>query len=283
MAKRERRQQQQRRGTPAATRERTPPRYGQALVAAAGLVLTGVLLWSGATREALPYCAANSGCDIVQGSAWSRFWGLPLALWGAGAYAALGVLACGRRRWAATALFATSGFGLSLYLTVVGLVVLDAWCVYCLASLALMTAAFVLAVRARPAQGAGRGFALGGSVAVVLALAMHADAYDWPGGSRVDPLLLELARHLETSGARFYGASWCPACQAQKAAFGGAASALPFVECSPHGPRAPRATVCELADIRNYPTWIIGERKVERQLTPEQLARLTGFDGWSRP
>ena len=203
MAKRERRNQP-RRGTPAAPREQTPPRYGQALVAVAGLVLTGVLLWSGATREALPYCAANSGCDIVQGSAWSRFWGLPLALWGGGAYAALGVLAFGRRRWTATALFATSGFGLSLYLTVVGLVVLDAWCVYCLASLALMTAAFVLAVRARPVQGARQGFAFGGGAAVVLALAMHADAYDWP---RQPSIAL---RDLPSRGFRraLHGASW---------------------------------------------------------------------------
>ena len=40
------------------------------------------------------------------------------------------------------------------------------------------------------------------------------------------------AQCIKKSGTVFYGAFWCPHCQAQKARFGGSAHLLPYVECS---------------------------------------------------
>src|SRR5579871_5037275 len=44
--------------------------------------------------------------------------------------------------------------------------------------------------------------------------------------------LATLASCLKSRGVLFYGAFWCPYCAKQKAAFGDAASLLPYVECS---------------------------------------------------
>ena len=52
----------------------------------------------------------------------------------------------------------------------------------------------------------------------------------------------------------FYGAFWCPHCQAEKARFGKSSKYLPYVECStPDGQR--QTQVCIDAGITTYPTW----------------------------
>lgn len=64
------------------------------------------------------------------------------------------------------------------------------------------------------------------------------------------------------SGAKFYGAFWCPHCQDQKALFGKSASKLPYIECSlPSGNG--QTAECKDAGIESYPTWESpsGERK----------------------
>lgn len=59
---------------------------------------------------------------------------------------------------------------------------------------------------------------------------------------------------LSESGAKFYGAFWCPHCQNQKALFGRSARLLPYVECStPDGQS--QLPVCRDANIGSYPLW----------------------------
>lgn len=249
-----------------------------------GIVVTGLLLWGVATTAELPYCGADLDCDIVQSSAWSTVFGLPLALWGLLNYLALAVAAGGAvgrgaRRWRLLTLFAWSGFGISVYLTVVSLVVLEATCIYCLLSLTLLSVAVALTLRpaTHPGMGAWRGFAT--LTACIGALLIHLDAVGFfaIGAADHDPYLRDLALHLEARGAKFYGASWCPHCQQQKAMFKGEAKRLPYVECAPHGRAGPRATECEMLEISNYPTWEIDGRRIERLLAVDQLALYSGF------
>ena len=61
------------------------------------------------------------------------------------------------------------------------------------------------------------------------------------------------AQCLKEKGVTFYGAFWCPHCQAQKAAFGGSVKYLPYVECS-NADKTQNAT-CNAANIESYPTW----------------------------
>ena len=59
---------------------------------------------------------------------------------------------------------------------------------------------------------------------------------------------------IKNSGAVFYGAFWCPHCQAEKARFGSSERLLPYVECStPDGQG--QTQVCKDKGITTYPTW----------------------------
>lgn len=77
-----------------------------------------------------------------------------------------------------------------------------------------------------------------------------------------------VAQCIADSGATFYGAFWCPHCQATKAVFGKSAKLLPYVECSqPNGKG--QLPICEEAGIKGYPTWrfadgseLSGERSI---------------------
>jgi len=64
----------------------------------------------------------------------------------------------------------------------------------------------------------------------------------------------ELAQCISQKKLKFYGAFWCPHCQAQKAAFGGSAELLPYIECS-NADRSP-TQACIDAKIEKFPTWV---------------------------
>lgn len=59
---------------------------------------------------------------------------------------------------------------------------------------------------------------------------------------------------IKDSGAKFYGAFWCPHCQAQKARFGTSAKLLPYIECSTPDSQG-QTQVCKDLGITTYPTW----------------------------
>jgi len=67
-----------------------------------------------------------------------------------------------------------------------------------------------------------------------------------------------LAQCITDSGAQFYGAFWCPHCQAQKALFGKSAKLLPYVECSESDGNG-QLQVCIDKEIQSYPTWIFAD------------------------
>lgn len=63
------------------------------------------------------------------------------------------------------------------------------------------------------------------------------------------------ARCIAQTGTKFYGASWCPHCAAQKTEFGTSEKYLPYIECSvPDGKT--QTQVCIDNNIRSYPTWV---------------------------
>ena len=77
---------------------------------------------------------------------------------------------------------------------------------------------------------------------------------------------LPLAQCLKDKGVVFYGAFWCSHCKAQKAEFGDAVPALPYVECSTPDGKGLTA-ICVQKAIQSYPTWIFPDGS---RLTGEQ-------------
>jgi uncharacterized membrane protein len=257
--------------------------------------LTLVDLSGGATL-----CPVGSDCDVVRASAFGHVAGLPVAALGIGYFVAVLAAALLRASWQPALLQLLGGVGLGATIVLVGIqgLVLGAWCPYCLVADA---AALAIGLRvlwpgrpARPGQPAGgmtRGV-IGAALAVAVLVAGYAVsptaasgtdlAGSGPSGSAASAMtpdqLAALADHLRQSGAVFYGAYWCPHCQNQKQMFGAAASKLPYVECDPRGANAQPAA-CQAAGVQAYPTWVIGGQKVEGELSPSELARLSGFGG----
>ena len=252
-----------------------------------GVLLTGYLTLVAWFGEHPAYCGVDSGCDIVQSSRWSTLFGLPMALWGLLTYAILAGLAWRLRSrpsaWGALFLVACVGFGVSWFLTLVSVFEIEAVCEYCLASFALMNLLFLLAVLRRPSVTPAREwrstllYPVSAALVLVLGLHLHFSGLFDPAAGPEDPYLEALATHLQDSGARFYGAYWCRACQEQKALFTASAKRLPYTECAPSGPNGPLTAACTIQDIRRYPTWIVDGRRLTGVVDVERLARASKF------
>ena len=262
---------------------RTAPNWPLVALSGAGLVLTGYLTWTALGGEPVKGCSVGSGCDIVLNSQWSKFLGLPTALWGFLTYAALAATAFVKRvdrHWQYAWTIALFGILYSAYLTVISLTVLEAACPYCLTSLGLMAATFGLLTWQRPKELTNFSWpswlAKTATAPAVVILLMH---MSYTGvATKEDPTAVALANHLTKTGAKFYGAYWCPHCMEQKAYFGAAARRLPYVECSPNGKDAPVAKVCLDAGVDFYPTWFINGQKYDKEvLSFQKLSELSGF------
>lgn len=77
------------------------------------------------------------------------------------------------------------------------------------------------------------------------------------------------------SGAKFYGAFWCPHCQNQKALFGRSARLLPYIECStPDGQS--QLKICADANVGGYPLWEFADgSRLSGEISLETLAEKT--------
>ena len=85
----------------------------------------------------------------------------------------------------------------------------------------------------------------------------------------------EFATCLKDKGATFYGAFWCPHCQAQKKLFGSSAKLLPYVECST-ADGAGQMQICKDNDVSGYPTWVFADgSRLGGEVTLEKLAEKT--------
>ncbi len=129
------------------------PRLGLGAIAVAGLAISAYLTAERAAGRA-PTCVVGGGCATVQGSRYAELAGVPVAVLGLLAFAALLLAAClpgtpGRLLGLFSALV---GVGFSAWLTGVELGILHAVCSWCAASAILMVLA--LAVAATRALGA---------------------------------------------------------------------------------------------------------------------------------
>ena len=266
-------------------------------LSAAGMAVAGYLTYTGWTGDRAAYCEAGGGCDIVQSSQWASFLGVPTALWGLLLYVGLAYVALRVRRpvpqWQRAWILAVIGWGVSVYLTTISIFVIQATCPYCLGSLGIFTAIMGLLLWQRPGSIPRFAPSPGTPVwrsfwpkwllqtaipAVIVIAALHAQASERTARGPEDPYLRGLAERLADSGALFYGASWCPHCQEQKRMFGAAQERLPYIECSPSGPRGAVASSCISAGVQTYPTWVFADgSRVTAVIPLRELADRVGY------
>lgn len=181
-------------------------------VAAAGLAIAGYLTVTKLVGGSAVFCEAGGGCDAVQSSRYATMLGVPVALWGALAYAAVGGLAVAgltAARWQAAFAIAAGAVGFSAYLTWISASVIHSFCPYCLASGAVAVALLAVLVWRRPAVSArlmrpARLVALGGTAAIV-AIVVGAFIYAGNPESSEPSYREALARHLTARGMVMYG------------------------------------------------------------------------------
>ena len=107
-----------------------------------------------------------------------------------------------------------------------------------------------------------------GIVVIVAVLVIFIGGAVW-ASSRPGPYD-EFATCIKDSGAEFFGAFWCPHCQAQKQEFGRSAKKLPYIECSTPDGKG-QTDICKENTIESYPTWIFPDGIV---IAPDQEPEL---------
>lgn len=128
-------------------------RYVLLVLAALGIVASSLALREHYRTDASP-CSINErwDCGIVNHSPYAMLWGVPVADIGIVGYSILGALAL--RRSYRLMLVATLGaLAFSLYLAHIEKDLLGVWCVYCVASLAVISLMTILVLGTVIVQG----------------------------------------------------------------------------------------------------------------------------------
>ena len=130
-------------------------RVAAALVAVAGAAVAGYLTYVHFRPDAL-VCTGGGGCEAVQESRYAELVGVPVALLGLLAYAAVLALVVWDVPVARTlaAAIGLSAVGFAAYLLVLQAFVIDAWCVWCLVN-DLVVVPLLAVVTAMRLRGAG--------------------------------------------------------------------------------------------------------------------------------
>jgi uncharacterized membrane protein len=119
-------------------------RFAVTILALAGAGVSSYLTYVRATGGS--YACTTGGCETVQSSSYAEVAGIPVAVIGLVGYLAIGATALFAGEAAAVlgAALALGGFAFSVYLLYLQLAVIDAICVWCVASEAAMTVLFAL-------------------------------------------------------------------------------------------------------------------------------------------
>ena len=134
-------------------------RAAVAVLALAGAGVAAYLTYAH-YRGVAPVCTAGGGCEVVQNSEYAKVAGVPVAVVGLAGYLALlaTALVPAIEAAALAVAMAIGGLGFAVYLLYVQLAILDAVCIWCVASdvvMALLTLAagarLWAATRAAPA------------------------------------------------------------------------------------------------------------------------------------
>ncbi len=291
-------------------------RYLIGAIAILGAINTGYItynkLFGGETA------CPTSGCEQVLSSPYAEVFGLPLALFGFLAYLAMAAFAlvplaidADKNRqtrtsventtWlllfaGATAMLVFSGYLMFIMFSqFVAQYGAGGICYYCIASALFALSLFVLTLLGREWEDRGQLF-FTGAIVTLATIVATLGIYSNIGGTAdvgpntpgaVGPLVerfsgqseVALAKHLKATGAKMYGAYWCPHCHDQKELFGKeAAKDFPYVECAPDGQNSQTA-LCEANKITGFPTWDVGGQKLEGTQKLQKLAEVSGYKG----
>ena len=109
------------------------------------------------------------------------------------------------------------------------------------------------------------------AIAAILAVYIYINSIPPPPG-----MYDAFAKCIAASGAKFYGAFWCPHCAAQKQEFGTSEQFLPYIECSLPD-ESGQTQICIDNNIQSYPTWVFPDgTRLTGTTALDVLAQKTG-------
>jgi uncharacterized membrane protein/glutaredoxin len=118
-----------------------------------------------------------------------------------------------------------------------------------------------------------------GKIAIIEPIGPHTAPHGWEMTSVSEAAEIDLAKHLKATGAKMYGAFWCPHCFEQKQLLGKkAVEEMTYIECAAEGEN-PQPDVCTAAKIQSFPTWEINGKFEPGIKTPEELAKASDYQG----
>ncbi len=120
-------------------------------------------------------------------------------------------------------------------------------------------------------------FAVFTIIAIIIVIGLGVFLNKPAGPSKLDGF----AQALKTDGAKFYGAFWCPHCQAEKALFGSSVKYLPYIECST--PDRQVTQICVDNKIESYPTWFFKDGITVASPTPPSTVCNIKVNGADNP
>ena len=121
-------------------------RFVLAFLAVLGIAVSSLALREHYRTDTSP-CSINEkwDCGIVNHSPYAVLWGIPVAAIGMAGYLLLGLLAL-KRWYRILVLLSLAALAFSLYLAHIEAHVLGVWCIYCVASLGVISAFSLLAL-----------------------------------------------------------------------------------------------------------------------------------------
>ena len=291
-----------------------------------GLVITAYLTFVSFSQSSVA-CPTNA-CDVVLTSPYAKLFGLPLSLFGCLGYASMIAFAIAPllvkqeqkelrtklNNWTGLLLFmgGTAMMVFSGYLIYLLVTVIQATCIYCIASALLSTSLFVFSIIGRKWEDIGKLFFTGaliatltlvgtlviyGSVSKPIASAtLPIDAntgkqiiqspttrpkkgIGWEVTTTSGTAEIALAKHLKQTGAKIYIMYTCPHCYKQKQLFGNEATQqLNVIECLPDGKNS-QTKLCVEAKIDSVPAWNINGKFYAGEQSLQKLADLSGYQG----
>ncbi|KAJ3681932.1 hypothetical protein LUZ60_014505 [Juncus effusus] len=271
-----------------------------------GLIETGYLTYLKFTNSEA-FCPVGGGnCSDVLNSDYSVVFGVPLSLVGMIAYGSVTLLSLQQAgiisipnidkidgqlilTGVTTSLAASSAYFLYLLSTKFD----GTTCSYCLVSAFLSFTLFFINLKNYGLNKIGLQLALAALVIAGLnnsysssipqltnAEEMTLERYETEITKESTPYAIALAKHLNSIGAKMYGAFWCSHCNEQKEMFGReAAKIINYVECFPNGAGKGRkmAFECAIVGLKGFPTWVIKDQVVEGEQDFSTLAKASGF------
>ncbi len=104
--------------------------------------------------------------------------------------------------------------------------------------------------------------------------------YGWTVTTQSGASEIALAEHLKKTGAKMYGGWFCNHCYEQKQLFGREAfkNSINYIECNDQG-QDPQVELCRKEGVEGFPTWDIAGKKYPGTQPPEELAKLSGYNG----